>query len=120
MQEFIQQTISFLEQHKEEILIGLLVAISLAVFGAVWKYISKRLSKLKMRRGELKKYYEVIWEKSSKLIPEEVLGLRGKEEYVGGRCPHLPHVKGTHSRAVGYPCFLKCKESTPRGGPPGD
>jgi len=81
MQEFIQQFTQFISLHKDEILIGLLVAIPLAVIAAIWKYISKLLSKRKVRREKLKKYYETVWKKSSKLTPEEVLGFRGKEKH---------------------------------------
>jgi len=81
MQEFIQQFTQFISLHKDEILIGLLVAFLLAVIGGFWKYISKFLSKRKMRREKFKKYYETVWKKSSRLTPEEVLGIRGKKEF---------------------------------------
>ena len=52
------------------ILVGILLAIVVPIFGYMW-----------WRNRKLNTYYDVMWKKSSRLKPEEVLGLRGREEY---------------------------------------
>lgn len=52
----------------------MLEALGLSVLEKLWE-------KLVSERKVYKKYYEIIWKKSSDLNPTDILGLRGEEEY---------------------------------------
>jgi len=118
MQEIIQQIISFLELHKDEILIGFLVGILVVVIVAILTFLPKLIHKLKKRRQELKKHYEIMWEKSSKLKPKDLLPWRGTEDHGFHKFYHLRQqdrqieqrlARGNHVLVIGNPLAGKTR-----------
>ena len=57
-----------------------IIGIIIGIIGILLMILIPLIGKISKRKGKIKKYYEIIWKKSSSLKPKDVLWLRGESK----------------------------------------